>query len=157
MGRACNSRKSCPSHAHSTSCGEPAFAPTCRTIRANSTACSSLSAGTSTEDLVESRMRPSVEISHRSGFTNPAATTSPKPCVASMITTSSPEIGSAENATPAARASTIRCTTTAIETSKMLLCCLMYSLTRGFNIDAQHARTVFTTSFASSMFRCVSS
>ena len=58
-----------------------------------------------------------LEMTKRSGVTSPLTSAEPKPQVASRVTTErSPVSGLRVNITPAERASTMRCTTTAIAT-----------------------------------------
>ena len=112
MGRACNSHRS-PSveMAHSMSTGTARSDATRRTsslIRSTS-ASSSTSCGPRNR-----RWLPSASSRQSSGVASPETRASPRPATALTIVTSSPVIGSAEKATPAARASTWRWTRTAM-------------------------------------------
>ncbi len=110
MGRACRIQMPESSMAHSTSCGAPIAA----SIRRHRAAISAASSAARTGSPDPGRRTGSDATAHASGVTVPSIRASPRPVVASMTTMSSPVTGSRLNATPEARASTCRWTTTAI-------------------------------------------
>ena len=113
IGRACSSSTSRPVHAHSTSCGVPARSATSRTAAATRRTASSGKASASTPRRSAVVSTPRASSTKRDGTVVPPIRPSASPATASMTTCRAPVTGSTLKAAPAARGSTIRCTTTA--------------------------------------------
>ena len=146
MGRLWTIQQAMPSQAHSTSCGLPQSV----SMRSQSAPRWSTTSGWRSGALlgwrrrVSRRCRSGVFASvYCSGCTTPETTATPRPGAAWItMRVRSPCIGSAVNATPARRAGTMCCRTTAIRgmASVSPMCC-RYATARADHHAAQQART----------------
>ena len=113
IGRAWMSVSPSSVQAHSTSCGDPARSATSRTAAAMSRTARSGSTSASVSRRSADASAPRMSTTKRDGTRVPPIRRSASPRTASMTTCRSPVTGSVLNATPEARDTAIRWTTTA--------------------------------------------